>query len=84
MNVEAKQVRKAAGHEPVALAGVLRTLLYAILGTRLDARTLAELVFVAETVTAMLVRHFVSPTAQRARRPRTPVVAKDAAGLRAV
>jgi hypothetical protein len=40
---------------------VLRTVLYALLGTRLDPRTLAEVVFVAETLTAMVVRHFVSP-----------------------
>ena len=83
MNGEARKLGKAAGHEPVALAGVLRTLLYAVLGTRLDARTLAELVCIAETVTALLVRHVVSPTSRRARRPRKPVAAQDAAGLRA-
>jgi hypothetical protein len=66
------RIRQKAGHEPVALAGVIRTLLYGLLGTRLDARTLAEVVFVAETIAGMVLRNLVVPTAKQTKRPARP------------
>lgn len=72
------KTRRRVRNEPVALAGVIRTLLYGLLGTRLNARSLAELVFVAETVVGLGVRHLVSPTARSTRRPR-----RSPAGTRA-
>jgi hypothetical protein len=67
-----RRIREKAGQEPVALAGVIRTLLYALLGTRLDARTLAEVVFVAETIVGMVLRNLVVPTAKQTKRPVRP------------
>ena len=78
MNRTATNARRRARSEPVALAGVVRTLLYAVLGTRLDARTLAELVFVAETVAGLLVRQLVSPATKRTARTKRPSTAEPA------
>jgi hypothetical protein len=60
-----RKLRRTAQSEPVALAGAIRALLYALLGTQLDARTMTEVVVIAETLVGMVVRQFVTPTKRR-------------------
>lgn len=71
-------VQASASTEPVVIGGALRTVLYVILGTRLDARTLSEVVVVAETLFGILVRHFVSPIRRKKPTPRAASAKRSA------
>ena len=70
MSTKTAKLRSTVENEPVALAAAIRTLLYALLGTRLDARTLTELVVVAEVIVGIVVRGVVTPTKRRTRKPK--------------
>ena len=79
MSAKTAKLRSTVENEPVALAAAIRTLLYAFLGTRLDARTLTELVVVAEVMIGIVVRGVVTPTKRQTRKPkRTRQVAPSA------
>ena len=79
MSTKTAKLRSTVDNEPVALAAAIRTLLYAFSAPGLDARTLTELVVVAEVMVGIVVRGFVTPTKRQTRKPkRTRQVATSA------
>jgi hypothetical protein len=72
-----KPIRQSAKEEPVAVAGVVRAIVYSLLGTRgLDPGILAAIVVAAEAVSSWFVRRHVwsHPSHQRStgEQPPTP------------
>ena len=68
-------IRRTVSDEPVAVAGVVRALVYSLLGSRgLDPSTLALIVVTVESVVSFAVRRLVSPV-DRATPPAAGTVA---------